>query len=76
VSYLATPFWFSLITKISSLRAGIGFGVYPVREDFEGGVARDAWAYYYLANHSISDRFYGIQYIVGLSNTQLAVETK
>jgi len=76
VSYLATPFWLSLIAKISFLQTGIGFGIYPVREIFEGGVAEDAWAYYYIANHSISDTFYGIQYILGISNTHLALETK
>jgi len=76
VNYLATPFWFSLIAKISFLRAGIGFGVYPVRENFEGGVAEDELACYCIANHSINDTFYGIQYIVGVSNTHLALETK
>lgn len=76
VDYLATPFWLSLITKISFLRAGIGFGIYSAREKFEGGVAEDEWAYYYVGNHSISDTFYGIQYIVGLSNTHLAMEAK
>lgn len=76
VSYLATPFWLSLIAKISFLRTGIGLGVYPVRENFEGGVAEDAWFYYYVGNHAISDTFYGIQYIVGISNTHLAMEAK
>jgi len=76
VSYIATPFWLPLITKVSFIRAGIGFGVYPVRENFEGGVAEDAWAYYYIANHSISDTFYGIHYILGVSNSYLALETK
>lgn len=76
MSYIATPFWLPLITKVSFIRAGIGFGVYPVRENFEGGVAEDAWAYYYIANHSISDTFYGIHYILGVSNSYLALETK
>jgi len=65
-----------MIAKIAFIRAGVGFGIYPVRENFEGGVAEDELAYYYVEDHSASDTFYGIQYIVGISNTRLAIEAK